>query len=45
MISISLLINANQHGKLKEDNHNFWVSLLSAVIMIGLILWALNFNN
>lgn len=31
---ISLLISANQHGKEKTKKENFWVSFISALIMI-----------
>lgn len=36
---ISLLINANQHGKPKTGNYNFWYPAISLTIMLGLLYW------
>jgi len=41
---ISLLINANMHGKKKTGEHNFWVSLISIIINLVLIWWALGWR-
>jgi hypothetical protein len=32
VLLISLLISANQHGKPKEGNYNFWTNLLAYTI-------------
>lgn len=37
---INLGIAMANHGKKHEDNHNFWVILISVIISWGLILWA-----
>ena len=28
-----------KHGKPKEGNYNFWTSLLSSAIVVGLLIW------
>ena len=40
---ISLLFNANQHGEPRKDT-NFWASLISTIITLILIWWALGWN-
>ncbi|WP_185097129.1 hypothetical protein [Chryseobacterium sp. IHB B 17019] len=35
----SLLLQAHDHGKPKEGNHNFWHTLTSAVITFLLLDW------
>jgi len=42
-VFLGLLINANQHGKPK-DNWNFWTSLICYVIELTLIWWALGWR-
>lgn len=43
LIGISLLISANQHGQERGDE-NFWRTLLSAVITMFMLLWAMGFK-
>ena len=40
---IKLLVVSNKHGK-RQDDYNFWLSLLSTIIMLILIWWALDWN-
>lgn len=40
----SLFYSANQHGKPKEGNNNFWISLVSATITWTLIAWMLDWQ-
>lgn len=42
---ISLLLNANQHGKPKEGKNNFWTSFITIIIEMTLIYFAGLFNN
>lgn len=42
---ISLLIAANQHGKPKKGNHDFWASLIAVIINFALLYWGGFFNN
>lgn len=37
---LSLLMTANLHGKPKEGNNNFWITVIGVLIMIPLI-WAM----
>lgn len=37
MIFVSLLLNANYHGKPKEGKHNFWTAFFAACIWIFLL--------
>ena len=39
LYSISLCIAANQHGKTIERKDNFWISLVSIGIIVGLLIW------
>lgn len=39
LYSISLCLAANQHGKPRDGEHNFWVSLIGTGIIIGLLVW------
>lgn len=39
LYSISLCIAANQHGKPRDGENNFWVSLIGTGIIIGLLVW------
>ena len=36
---VSLLIDANRHGKIKEGKHNFWISLWSTALSIFVYIW------
>jgi len=38
---LGLLLAANLHGQKKEGDHNFWVNLISIIINLVLIWWAL----
>lgn len=38
LYGIVLLIKARLHGK-KQDNHNFWMSLIDVALIIGLLIW------
>ena len=42
-IATNLLISANKHGKPKPDC-NFFVSLIDAIVMTGLLIWGGFFN-
>ena len=37
---LSLLIAANQHGKEKKGNHNFWSTVISVILQWALLYWA-----
>lgn len=39
LIFMSLLLNANQHGKPKTGNHNFWIHFISTIIVLALLYW------
>lgn len=39
LIAIGLLQAAHMHGKPKEENWNFWLTLFSSAIVLGLLLW------
>ncbi len=41
---LSILLAANQHGK-EQKNHNFWTSLLGALIMCYLLWWGGFYNQ
>ena len=43
LVGISLLLNAYKHGKPQED-YNFWIALLSKLISLILIWWALGWK-
>jgi hypothetical protein len=43
--AVSLLLNANLHGKIKTGNYNFWTSLIALSIEITLLYYAGLFNN
>jgi hypothetical protein len=36
---IALLINANQHGKQKNEKYNFWKILFSVFVWILILHW------
>ena len=36
---ISLLIAANDHGKPKKGNHNFWIQAISVTLSLLLLNW------
>lgn len=38
LIGVSLLISANAHGEPRK-NENFFTSLISAALSIGLLIW------
>ena len=38
LLGINLLINANEHGKEKTGNHNFWLSTISVVLFLTLLI-------
>ncbi|WP_407390377.1 hypothetical protein [Carnobacterium jeotgali] len=42
--SLSLGISLTQHGKQREDKHNFWTSLISTLIVLFLIYKTGAFN-
>jgi hypothetical protein len=44
MIFVSLLLNANYHGKPKEGKHNFWTAFIAGFIWIVLLYWGNFFN-
>ena len=44
IIFVNLLLIANQHGKERKGKHNIWISLISAVLTILLLLWGGFFN-
>jgi hypothetical protein len=39
LFSVSLTISAYDHGKLREGRHNFFINLISAALMFGLLFW------
>lgn len=39
LYSASLCVAANQHGKMIESKHNFWVALIAIGIEVGLLIW------
>ena len=41
---VALLIAANKHGKTKTEVYNFWTSLVSQLIGLGLLYWGGFFN-
>jgi hypothetical protein len=43
-VSTSLLAAAYLHGREKEGEYNFWGTLLSDAILIGLLIWGDFFN-
>jgi len=45
IVFINLLLMANQHGKKKDGEHNFWVSLISQILTLALLYWGGFFNN
>ena len=45
LISVSLLLNANLHGKSKEGKHNFWIHLIATVTTSFLLYWGGFFDN
>lgn len=38
IMGAGLLLSAHDHGKPRSDN-NFWVSMISGLIIIGLLIW------
>ena len=38
LYAISLLVNANQHGKPQEPT-NFWIRLFSVALSVALLWW------
>jgi len=40
----ALLISANKHGQPKEQNYNFFYTLISVIIWIVLLYWGNFFN-
>lgn len=44
LLLISLLIASNQHGKEKTGKHNFWINLLSTIITLVIVWWALGWK-
>lgn len=45
LIFIGLLYNANLHGKDKTGKHNFWTSLVAAIIQLILFYFAGMFDK
>ena len=41
---LGLLACAHYHGKEHKSSYNFWVKLISVVIDLGLIWWALGWK-
>jgi hypothetical protein len=39
LFSASLLLTTKDHGKPRTGNNNFWVSLISVVIQVGILWW------
>lgn len=39
LYAIALLINAYMHGKPKEGNNNFWISLINAILILSILYW------
>ena len=39
LVAFSLLLGANQHGKPKEGNNNFWIELIVLLLSVGLLFW------
>ena len=39
LFGISLLLNANMHGKPKTGTHSFWTDLVGWLIQLGLLWW------
>lgn len=44
IMSLSLGMDLMKHGEPREGNHNFWISFLSATIMILILYWGGFFN-
>jgi len=38
LLGINLLIGAHYHGKEKTGNHNFWLSAISVVLFLILLI-------
>ena len=43
LVLITLLYSANRHGK-ERDNENFWITLVSVILQLLLIWWALDWK-
>ena len=41
---ITLLIAANQHGKVKESKENFLYSLIGFIISLSILYWGVFFD-
>lgn len=39
LIFVGLLVGANEHGKPKTGEHNFWFTFIGAAISVGLLYW------
>jgi hypothetical protein len=39
LFAIELLLNANSHGKQKEGHNNFWITLLSHIVILAILFW------
>ena len=39
LLSIGLLLSARYHGEDKEDTYNFWWTLASSAVTIGILVW------
>jgi len=39
LYGVGLLILANQHGKPKTGNHNFWITATAGLISPALLYW------
>ncbi|MEK6884261.1 MAG: hypothetical protein AABY22_31815 [Nanoarchaeota archaeon] len=44
LTAINLLITSNRHGTPKEENFNFWETLIVSLITLILIWWALGWK-
>jgi heme/copper-type cytochrome/quinol oxidase subunit 4 len=45
LLIVELLLVSYLHGKEKSGNYNFWSTLISTSIIIGLLVWGGFFNN
>ena len=39
LYAVALLIAAHEHGKPREGETNFWISLSGTAILFGLLIW------
>ena len=37
--AVGLLIEANKHGKPKDGEHSFWLTLISVIIGYSILIW------